>query len=105
LLSFVALAAAGSVVATALPTGGPTTVAATVKLVTDIAGWIFGIFLTVAVIFIIFAAFQFVTAGGSSEKVSEARQKLLWAAVGIGVALLSQAFVAVLKNFLTVATP
>jgi len=68
------------------------------KLLTVITDWIFTIFLALAVIFIIIAAFQFITAGGKAESVSEARQKIIWAAVGIIVALVARAIPAVLES-------
>ena len=74
---------------TARPTG-ITTATGFVSLVANITNWIFAFFLLFAIIFIVLAGFQFVTAGGDPAAVSQARTKLLWAAVGIGVALLSR---------------
>lgn len=68
------------------------------SLITLITNWVFTIFLILAVIFIILAGLQFLTAGGKPEGVSEARQKLIWAAVGILVALLARGIPAVLEN-------
>jgi len=67
-------------------------------LFTVITNWIFTIFLALAVIFIIIAAFQFITAGGKAESVSEARQKIIWAVIGIIIALVARSIPAVLEN-------
>ena len=73
-------------------------------LVGTIGNWIFVIFLAASLIFIILAAFQFVTGGGQPEQISAARQKLIYAAVGIGIALLAGGFDDILKSIL-VDTP
>ncbi|MBI4138409.1 MAG: hypothetical protein HY482_02360 [Candidatus Wildermuthbacteria bacterium] len=54
-----------------------------------IGNWIFAIFLAISIIYIVLAAFEFVTGAGEPAKVSGARMKLIYAAVGIGVALLA----------------
>ncbi|MEK7510314.1 MAG: LamG-like jellyroll fold domain-containing protein [Patescibacteria group bacterium] len=74
-----------------IPTG-VTTAQGLVDLVKIITDWVFVVLVVVAIIFIILAAFQFVTGGGDPAAVGEARTKLIWAAVGIGVALLSRGF-------------
>ncbi len=65
-----------------------------------ITNWIFAGFVAVAVIMVILAALQFVREGGNPEKMSEARQKLIWAAVGVGVALMAKGFVPVIRSIL-----
>ena len=52
--------------------------------------WIFTILLVLAVIFIILAAFQYLTAGGEEEKIKKAHQKIIYAIVAIAVAFLAQ---------------
>ena len=52
--------------------------------------WLFTILLVLAVIFIILAAFQYLTAGGEEEKIKKAHQKIIYAIVGIAVAFLAQ---------------
>lgn len=65
------------------------------------ANIIFTVLIIVAVIFILLAAFQFITGGGDAEQITSARGKLIWAAVGIGVAFLAQAVPTLLQGFLT----
>lgn len=86
------------------PTTIPTTITSTADvqvLVTRIINWIFFFFLTVAIVFIILAGLQFVTAGGDAAKVGEARMKLIYAAVGIGIALLARGIAPVMRNLLS----
>ena len=69
---------------------GPTTGTQLLNTITFIADWIFVILLIAATIFIVLAAFQFVTAGGDPSAVAQARQKLLYAAIGVAVAAMAK---------------
>lgn len=69
-----------------------------IDLVEVLLNWLFAVFIILAAIFIILAALQFVTAGGDSAKVGEARQKLIWASIGIMVALSSKGLISIIKN-------
>ena len=75
---------------------GPQRAGKVLDLLDLITDWVFAIAMTIALIFLIMAAFQFVTGGGDPQKVSEARQKLLYAFIGIGVAFVSAGFVRVI---------
>jgi hypothetical protein len=70
------------------------------KLVNTVINWVFFAFVAVSIVFIIMAGMQFITGGGNPDTVSEARMKLIWAAVGIGIALLARGFVPVIKSLL-----
>ena len=89
----------GAVTTTTVPSG-PQTIEALLGTIEVITNWIFSILLIVAVIFILLAAFQFVTAGGNATAVQEARQKLLYAAIGVIVAVAAQGIVTVAKSVL-----
>ena len=83
----------------ALPETAPaTTGAGLLALVDTITNWFFAIFTVLTLIFILLAAFQFVTAGGDEAKLGEARAKLIWAAVGIIVALASKGLVPIIRS-------
>ena len=62
--------------------------------------WLFAIFVVLAVIFVLLAAFQFISAGGEATKLGEARQKLIWAAIGIIIALLAKGLVPVIRSII-----
>ncbi len=55
-----------------------------------------------ALILIVMSALQFITGGGDPKAVGEARQKMLWAFVGIGFALLAAFFDNIVASFLGV---
>jgi len=67
-------------------------------IIEAIANWIFVILLAVAVIFVLIAAFQFLTSGGAPERISAARSNLLYAVVGVAVAVLARGFIALVKT-------
>jgi|SRR3989344_6927297 len=102
-----ALAMAGSVSAIApLPTGsqpiptGITSAGGFVAAIEVLTDWLFVILTVVAVIFIVLAGLQFITGGGDPAAISAARTKLIWAAVGIGVALLARGLPAAIQNLI-----
>lgn len=57
----------------------------------SITDWIFIILVGVASLFIIMGAFQLLTSAGSPEKVTSGRNYILYAAIGLIVAMLSRA--------------
>ena len=81
-------------------TGVPETGQELIDRIEFIGNWVFAIFLAISLIYIILGAFQFVTGAGDPEKISQARQKLIYAAVGIAIALLAGGFDNILRNIL-----
>lgn len=67
--------------------GGPETIADLMKRIEDIAGYIQAIILTIGIIMIMWAGLTYITAGGDETKLGDARKKLIWGLVGIGVAI------------------
>ena len=63
----------------------------------NIADWIFYILIGVAVLFIVIAGLQYVTAQGDPEKIKLAGQKVLYALVGIIVASLAKGLVTLVQ--------
>jgi len=70
-------------------------------LVEKIVNWFSGFVLIVAVLFILVAAWTFLTAGGNPESVAKARQMLIYALIGIAVAVLAWGMVPLITNVLT----
>lgn len=62
--------------------------------------WLFNIFLILAVVFLLFAAFKYLMSGGDATKVGEATRAVIYAAVAIGVALLSASVTSLVRNFI-----
>lgn len=75
------------------------------SLLTRLSGWIWGLILALSVIFILIAAFSFLTAGGEEEKIRKAKAFLLYAVVAVGVGALATGIVYVVLSFFGVANP
>jgi hypothetical protein len=60
--------------------------------------------IALSLIMIVIAGFNYVTAGDSSEKVSKANKMILYAAIGIAVALLAKGIPLIVGNFLNVSS-
>jgi len=73
--------------------------------VCTIFGWLFVFLIALAIIFVVVAAFKYLTAGGDPEKVKTAGGVLLYAAIAVGVALLARAIPLIVANFLGAALP
>ena len=93
------VAAAQATAPDSIPTG-ITTAQGFLDLLSNITNWLFVGLLVIAVIFIVLAGLQFITGGGDPAQVSGARTKLIWAAVGIGVALLARGLPEAVKDII-----
>ncbi len=61
-----------------------------VAVIERLTNWVFIILLVVAVLYIIMAAFSYLTAGGDEEKVGGAHQKIIYSVVALAVAFLAK---------------
>ena len=69
---------------------GPESGAELVELIKHLTNWLFAGFLILAVLFIVLAGWQFISSRAEPIAITQARSKLLWAAVAIGAAVLSR---------------
>ncbi|BCX15873.1 MAG: hypothetical protein KatS3mg098_102 [Candidatus Parcubacteria bacterium] len=76
-----------------VPVTGPTTIGEGVGVFVKIVQWIYTILFIVATLFIILAAYNFVTSKGDQTKVGTAKKMLMYAVIGIAVGLLSYTIV------------
>ncbi|MFC1630234.1 hypothetical protein ACFL06_01720 [Patescibacteria group bacterium] len=90
--------------ACAVPAGGTTTVlisdygaCCAVNSIYKVVNIIFVILVGVAIILFLFGAFTLITAAGNPEKVTSGRNYILYAIVGLAVAMLARAVPAVAK--------
>ena len=101
---FLAVTLAGSASAIATPEEtiptGITTAQGFIEAMRTLTDWLFVILVVVAVVFIVLAGLQFITGGGDPVAVSAARTKLIWAAVGVGIALLARGLPAAIQNLI-----
>jgi hypothetical protein len=76
------------------------TVQELINLMCKIFGWMFYGLIALAIIMGVVAAFNYVTSDGSAEKVSKANKMLLYAAIGVAVALLAKGLPNIVASFL-----
>lgn len=66
------------------------TVDSLIKTIVNVLSWVVGV---VAVIMIVYAGFQYVSSGGDSGKITNAKNTLIYAIIGLVVVAFSQAIV------------
>ena len=59
--------------------------------------WLFTILITLVIIFVLWGGFEILMAAGAPEKISGGRNRIIYAAVGLAVALLARAVPAIVK--------
>ncbi|HEY4496599.1 MAG TPA: hypothetical protein VI432_00405 [Candidatus Paceibacterota bacterium] len=79
----------------------PTTVQGLIDLVNRVFGLLFVIVITLSSVFILWAAFLYVTARGDADKQGQAKTILIYAVVGLIVAALAWGVPKVVQNFIT----
>jgi len=62
--------------------------------------WFFGITLAVAVIMLIYAGFTYITSGGNETKLQTASKILIFALIGVAIALLAKGLPILVQNLL-----
>lgn len=61
--------------------------------------WVFGLVIAVAAIMLIWAGFTYVTSAGNAEKVKTALNGLIYALIGVGIAILAKGLVYLVCTF------
>jgi hypothetical protein len=84
-----------------LPNTGINTGNDVITSIERIGLWIFAAVIAIAVVFLIVAAFLWVTAGGNEENIKKARTMLINALIGVAIALAAQGLINVVSNILT----
>ncbi len=69
-------------------------------IITYVTNFVFTAVMLIAVLFIILAAFYFLTAGGNPDTITKARQMLIYALIGIAVALLAKGLPVLIETLL-----
>ena len=69
-------------------------------LIFRVARWFQAFFFVIAAIFVIIAAFTYLTSGGDEDKIKRAKTQLIYAVIAIIVALLAFGVDTIMKNFL-----
>ena len=68
-------------------------VAANADTVSTLLSIVFGVLGAVCVFLVIYAGMQFITGGDDPQKVKNARNTIIWALIGLGVAVSAEAIV------------
>lgn len=74
-----------------LPQSGVTDFPGIISLICRLAGYAFTILVVLSIVFVIYAAYLYLTAAGDPEKVKKANATILYAAIAIVVAILAKA--------------
>ena len=83
-----------------LPDPGVETVDQLIEKVYRVMDVVFAILIIFAVGFIIYAAFTYITAKGEADKVTQANKMIIYAAVGVLIAIFAKAIPTVVANIL-----
>ena len=78
----------------------PLTSQSIADLVDRVITFLIEVFLPIAIIMVLYAAFTFITAGGDETKVKKAKQILTWAIVGIAILLVAKSVVTIIEDFI-----
>lgn len=70
-------------------------------LIDTIVDWLLKIGLLISTIIILWAAIVFMTSGGSEKKVTQARQTLWYAIIGLTILLLAKGVTSIVRSFLS----
>jgi phosphoglycerol transferase MdoB-like AlkP superfamily enzyme len=84
------------------PGGGPPADLDVITVLGGLVNWMFYILMIVAALFLVFAGFTYLTASGDPDKVKSAHQSVMWALVGVAVAVMSRGLVALVEKILGV---
>jgi hypothetical protein len=82
------------------PTTGLNSLSAVESIITKIVNWITGLFFVAAILYIFYAAFLYLTAGGDDEKIKKAKSQLLYSIIAIAVALLAGTMKSIVSSIL-----
>ena len=69
-------------------------------LLDQATNWFFGIVIAIAAIMLIAAGFTYVTSGGDSGKMQNALNRVIYALIGVAIALLAKGLIYLICNFL-----
>ena len=70
------------------------------QIIANLVNWVTGIFFVVAVLYLFWAAYLYLSAAGDEEKISEAKNHLIYSIVAIAIALLAGSVRFIVENVL-----
>lgn len=79
------------------PVTGPSDI---VDIIETVAGWMFGILIALAVVFLLYAAFLYLMSAGDQTKTAKAKNVLIYAIWALVIAVLAGGVAVFVKDFL-----
>ncbi len=79
---------------------GPDSFKDIITVIVTIAKWMFGLLVALSIVFILYAAFLYVIAQGSDERIQTAKKILIYAIVGLVVGVLAGGIGVAVQQFL-----
>jgi len=70
-------------------------------LVQTVVNFLGSMFFAISAVFILYAGYLYLTAGGEAEKVGTAKTQLIYSLIAIAIGLVAFSATAIVKNFLT----
>lgn len=83
-----------------LPSEAPDDFGGLIDVIVTIAQWMFGILMALSIVFILYAAFLYVISQGNEERIKTAKTVLIYAVVGLVVAVLAGGISVVIQDFI-----
>lgn len=74
-----------------------------ITLITKAGGWLYSALVALAVVVIVYGAFEILFAGGDSEKVKKGKNVILYAVAAVAIAILATGIIVLVKELLGVA--
>ncbi len=101
MIPFISLAQVGRTGPSAIdPPGGSVEFETVSGALCTLVAWIFTLLIILTVIFILWAAYLYLTSAGDEEKIKKANHQLLYAAIAVIVAILSRGLPTLVSIFL-----
>ena len=69
-----------------------------INIINRLTNWLLGLLITLAVVFIIYAAYLYLTAGANPDNAKQASHIILYASIAVAVGLLSKVFVYIVQE-------
>jgi hypothetical protein len=91
---------AGNVAPNSLPTPVITSLGGLITYICNAINWVFTFLVILTILFIIIAAFKYLTSAGDPDKVKSANNQLIYAAIAVAVALVAKGIPLVVAGFL-----
>ncbi|MCL5006577.1 MAG: hypothetical protein M1153_00290 [Patescibacteria group bacterium] len=90
---------------TSVPTSPISSVQQIKPFLTTLLSWGYFFFFFLTAVFVLWAAFDYLTAGGDEKKLASAKNKILYAVVAVVIALIATGINAFVGSFFNVSVP